>query len=160
MTITTLITICIVCAALALALKTLNTKKRGGSLDYSVKWPYRKRRTLLTLHEQPLYYRLREALPEYLIFSQVQLSQILEVEKGNYFGAWLGRIGRMSVDFVVCTKSTEIVALIELDDFSHDIEDRRKADQKKDKACADAGIPLIRWRWVPEKNEIRKTLGL
>ena len=137
-----------------------STGKKGEKLDYSVKWPYRKKKTLLTVHEQPLYFALRDALPEHLVFTQVQLSQILAVEKGNNFGTWYGRISRMSVDFVICNKSTEVIALVELDDSSHHASDRQKADQKKDKACADAGLTIIRWKQIPDRNEIRKALGL
>ena len=163
----TLIILGVIAVAIAVALKTLarsrtktGTGKTSEDPDFSSKWPYKKRKTLLTVHEQPLYFALRDALPEHLIFAQVQLSQILSVEKGSNFGTWYGRISRMSIDFVVCNKSTEIIALIELDDSSHNASDRQKADQKKDKACADAGLTIIRWKQIPDRNEIRKALGL
>ena len=47
-----------------------------------------------------------------------------------------------------------------LDYSSHHASDRQKADQKKDKACADAGLTIIRWKQIPDRNEIRKALGL
>ena len=147
----------------------LLTKKKGkpfGSRrenllpDYSKKWPYYKKQ-LLTKPEQILYFKILEALPEYLIFAQVQLSQILGVEKGYSYSEWYNRINRMSVDFVVCNKAAEIVALIELDDSTHEKEDRKEADRKKDKACKDAGIRLIRWnvKAIPDKAQIRKAVA-
>ena len=138
---------------------TNDGRKKEQLLDYSRKWPFYKKQ-LLTKPEQVLYFKILEALPEYLIFTQVQLSQILGVEKGYSYSEWYNRINRMSVDFVVCNKAAEIVALIELDDSTHEKEDRKEADRKKDKACKDAGIRLIRWnvKAIPNKAEIRKTV--
>ena len=135
-------------------------RKKEQLLDYSRKWPFYKKQ-LLTKPEQVLYFKILEALPEYLIFAQVQLSQILGVEKGYSYSEWYNRINRMSVDFVVCNKAAEIVALIELDDSTHEKEDRKEADRKKDKACKDAGIRLVRWnvKAIPDKAQIRKAVA-
>jgi very-short-patch-repair endonuclease len=51
----------------------------------------------------------------------------------------------MSADFVVCNKDASIVAVIELDDTSHNTEKRQQADAKKDKALTAAGIKIHRW---------------
>lgn len=81
-----------------------------------------------------------------MIFAQVQLSQILGIKKGNNYQSWLNRINRMSVDFVVCNKDSSIVAVIELDDATHLLENRKKADEKKDKALESANVRVIRWK--------------
>lgn len=47
-------------------------------------------------------------------------------------------------DFVLCRFDLSIVAVIELDDQSHERADRRGADARKNKALADAGIRLVR----------------
>ena len=149
-----------IAASIAAKKGSLNDRRGKSQLpDFGKKWPYYKKQ-LLTKPEQVLYFKIVEALPEYLIFAQVQLSQILGVEKGNSYSEWYNRINRMSVDFVVCNKAAEIVALIELDDSSHEKEDRKEADRKKDKACKDAGIRIIRWnvKAIPDKAEIRKTV--
>ena len=142
--------------------KKVNTPKgkKEQLPDFNQKWPYYKKR-LLTKPEQILYFKLVEALPECLIFSQVQLSQILGVEKGNSYYEWYNRINRMSVDFVVCNKTADIIALIELDDSTHEQDERKEADRTKNKACADAGIRMIRWKVsaIPDRNEIRKAMA-
>ncbi|MDD4929829.1 MAG: DUF2726 domain-containing protein [Gallionella sp.] len=50
------------------------------------------------------------------------------------------------LDFVVCNKDFSIVAVIELDDATHQRQDRQAADAKKDKALASAGVRIIRWQ--------------
>ncbi len=116
----------------------------GGSNPKVEVWPYYAKR-LLSQPEQILYNRLVQALPDHLVFPQVQLSRFLGVKKGHPYMTWFNRINRMSADFVICNKDSSIVAVIELDDSSHERQDRQVADAKKDKALADAGIPIVRW---------------
>ncbi len=63
----------------------------------------------------------------------------------------------MSLDFVVCQKDSSIVAVIELDDRTHEKEPRQEADAKKNRALSSAGVSLIRWRvnQMPPEQEIR-----
>jgi len=127
------------------------------SIDDMKVWPYVPRE-LMTASERELYGRLRQALPDYLIFSQVQLSRIIDVAPEAEHQAWLNRINRMSVDFVICAADgAKILAAIELDDSSHDRPDRIKADSKKDKALLSAGVAIIRWpvKGMPNPRQIR-----
>ena len=110
----------------------------------------------LTEREQVFYWRLRKVLPEQMVLAQVSLSCILRVEKGNDTRAWLNRINRMTVDFLVCLPDATVVAAIELDDSSHDRSDRIAADAKKDKALQSAGIKLLRFRDLPTEDELRR----
>lgn len=122
-------------------------------------WPFYSRKPL-SVPEQVLYFRLLKALPEYIILAQVALSRLLGVKKGNNHQAWLNRINRMSADFVVCAKDSRILAVIELDDTSHERNYRRAADAKKDRALTSAGIRLIRWnvKSLPDETTIRGTI--
>ena len=119
-------------------------------------WPFYAKKPL-TQPEQVLYFRLVKALPDAIVLAQVQLSRLLGVKKGNNFQAWYNRINRMSADFVVCNKDSSIVAVIELDDASHEREDRKLADAKKDKALSSAGIRIIRWQAgaIPDEATIK-----
>ena len=132
-------------------------KESKQSVDEMKVWPY-VARELMTAPERELYGRLRQALPEYLIFSQVQLSRIIDVAPEAEKQAWLNRINRMSVDFVICAADgAKILAAIELDDSSHDRPERIKADSKKDKALLSAGVAIIRWpvKGMPNPRQIR-----
>lgn len=115
-------------------------------------WPFYPRKPLST-PEQILYFRLIKALPEHIVLAQVQLSRFLGVKKGNNFQSWLNRINRMSADFVICNKDASVLAVIELDDASHNSKTRQQADAKKDKAVRSAGLRLIRWSVKTMPNE-------
>jgi hypothetical protein len=124
--------------------------------DTAAPWPLSAKK-VLTVPEQVLYYRLVTALPECMVLAQVQLSRILEVNKGVPRTRWLNRINQKSADFVVCLKDSTVVAVIELDDSTHARRSRRKADLDKDKALTSAGISIVRWttKALPEESEIR-----
>src|SRR3954464_7308095 len=68
----------------------------------------------LTAREQVLYWRLRKVMPEEIVLAQVAVSRILRVKKGHNFRAWMNRVDRMTVDFVVCLPDGTIVAAVEL----------------------------------------------
>lgn len=125
-----------------------NLTKSGNNEEdrlFTEKCPFRKRK-LMTRSEQALYETIKEHIPEVLIFAQVQLSQILEHPKRGSREAftWNNRINRMSVDFLITNQLFETLAVIELDDPSHQREDRKKADKKKNKVLKDADIKIIR----------------
>lgn len=153
-----LIVIAVVIFVLILwSLFNTDSKPKKESVDDMKVWPYVVRE-LMTAPERELYRRLQQALPDYLIFSQVQLSRIIDVAPDAQKQAWLNRINRMSVDFVICaTDGAKILAAIELDDSSHDQAERIKADSKKDKALQSAGVPIIRWpvKGMPQPQQLR-----
>lgn len=119
-------------------------------------WPFYSRKPL-SVPEQVLYFKLLKALPERIILCQVALSRLLGVKKGHNFRAWQNRIDRMTADFVVCSMDSSVIAVIELDDATHDSERRRDADAKKNKAFAAAGIRVVRWqaKALPDEGTIR-----
>ena len=129
---------------IAAAVIALAYLKRQGDAP-SEEWPYYAKKPLSS-PEQVLYWRLNEALPEHIVLAQVALSQLLGVKKGNKFQVWHNRINQLTADFVICTKDSSVVAVIELDDSTHDSTRRKATDAKKDRALSAAGIKVIRWR--------------
>lgn len=110
-------------------------------------WPFEPM-LIMTDSEVQFFKKLQLALPEYLIFSQVQLSRIIEPseEAGRDRQFWFNRVCRQSVDFVLVDKDMQtVLAAIELDDWTHESQTRQKQDAKKDKALSSAGIPIIRF---------------
>jgi very-short-patch-repair endonuclease len=110
----------------------------------------------LTEREQVLYWRLRKVMPDEIVLAQVAMSRILRVRKGHDARAWMNRVDRMTVDFVVCLPDGTIVAAVELDDASHGSPVRIARDDKKNKALAAAGIKLLRYANVPDEAQLRK----
>jgi very-short-patch-repair endonuclease len=146
----------IVVVAVIVVFAVLRSRSQGSAGDEV--WPFYAK-TVLSRPEQILYFRLIQALPEHIILAQVQLSRLLGVKKGNNYQAWYNRINRMSADFVVCNKDSSIVAVIELDDVTHQREDRQAADAKKDKALASANVRIVRWqaKAIPDIAAIQTT---
>jgi Protein of unknown function (DUF2726) len=145
---------------LVIAVVALLVAKRLGLLGGAAgPWPLYVKRPL-SQPEQVLYHRLIRALPEHIVLAQVQVSRVLGVKKGANFHEWNNRINRLSYDFVVCAKDSTVIAAIELDDKSHESASRKKTDEKKNKASADAGLRLLRWqvRSLPSEQAVRDEL--
>jgi len=84
----------------------------------------------------------------YRVFAQVRLADLVDVE-----GPKTARFDMMrlvfakSVDFVVCDRATlDPVMILEVDDRSHDVAERRRRDVLVDRVCAEAGLRLVRVR--------------
>lgn len=117
-----------------------------------------KKRTVLTRPEQSLYWTLVKALPEHVVLAQVSFSGLIQ-PNANYkkdFWHLFGKISQKRVDFAICDKSFHIVAVIELDDSSHDI----KIDMERDKIMQNAGIKTIRWNVasMPSLSDIQNAI--
>jgi hypothetical protein len=107
-------------------------------------WPVAER-SLLSDREQSLYERLLSLYPHHKLFVQVALSQLIEVDRNHPESRSIrARYKQLVADFVLCRPDLSIVAVIELDDRSHENPKRQNADARKTKAVADAGIRLIR----------------
>jgi very-short-patch-repair endonuclease len=149
-----LILVLLVFCALAILLKKRRTVPGGP-------WPLDVCRTVLSQPEQILYRRLVHALPNNLVFAQVQLSRFLEVKRGVPRQAWFNRISQLSADFLILNPDTSVVAAIELDDASHLRASRQAADARKTRALQSAGVRLIRWHVgsLPDEASIRVTFA-
>jgi very-short-patch-repair endonuclease len=102
-------------------------------------------RNLLTDRERSLYQRLLSLYPHHKIFVQVALSQLIDVPESHTERQSIrNRFSQLVADFVLCRSDLSVVAVIELDDRSHERADRQAADARKDKSLADAGIRLVR----------------
>ena len=110
---------------------------------------YRLVDSLLTRSELACYLVLREAVgDDWQILLKVRLGDVLTVvhQGGNpdWQRAW-NRIRSKHLDFLLCDPETLAPVLaIELDDRSHERQDRRERDEFLNAALADAGLPLLR----------------
>jgi len=131
-------------------LSIFSPKLRQKAQGYE-KWPYHKRKSLMSEAEYSFYRVLLEAidLKEYLLFTKVSQSDLVYVkEKDNSRRmTFFNKISRKHIDFVVCDKLTaEPLIAIELDDSSHNRQDRIHRDQEVDKIFKDASFPLVRFK--------------
>ncbi|MFD1122022.1 DUF2726 domain-containing protein [Methylophilus flavus] len=156
-----LVSVLIVLILLFFRKQLFTARTPTGSKRKDEAWPFYAKQ-LLSQPEQILFHRLVKALPEHIILAQVQVSQVLGVHKGFNFYEWNNRINRLSYDFVVCKKDGTVLAVIELDDKSHDSAERIEADKRKDRATVAAGIEMIRWhvKSMPDGDVIKDAFAL
>lgn len=112
--------------------------------------PYLKKDYLLTIAEKEFYFVLKKIADETntLIFAKVRLEDLLRLPRGIYGRRKMqlrGWTRSRHIDFVLCdSQSIRPLVAIELDDSSHEREDRIEIDKRKDKILEDAGLPLLR----------------
>lgn len=110
--------------------------------------PYVSRGQLLSRGEMAFFRALRSAIGrEYLISFKVRAADLLSCNEESWDAGFGYMVARHHLDFVVCDyRSTEILAAIELDDRSHELDQRKRRDEFLNHAFAAAEIPLIRFR--------------
>lgn len=124
-------------------------------------YQYRKKDFLITRPEHEFFDILVEVVGDkYHVFTQVHLPTIMEhkVVGQNWKGAF-SHINGKSVDFVICDKSyIKPLLAIELDDKSHERQDRIERDSEVERMLQEAGMPLIRFanHGAFDKEEIKK----
>ncbi len=107
-------------------------------------WPVVAKR-LLSHREREFYDALLALYPDHRLFIQVSLSQIVDVPRDHPERYSIrARFSQLVADFVLCRQDLTIVAVVELDDRSHENPLRRAADARKTKALSDAGLRLVR----------------
>ena len=147
----------IILALLVVAVIALRTLERRRA---ALSWPVHARAPL-SRAEQSLYWRLCEAFPDHIVLAQVAIAQLLEVNDVANRRAVFNRYRQLVADFVVCTRAFEVVAVIELDDRSHQNPGRADADERKSAALGAAGLLLLRFtvRGLPSVGELRSVLA-
>ena len=109
--------------------------------------PYIARERLVTNSELKFYRTLRKAvMDDWEIFAMVRIADILRVKpSAKNKRTWVNKILAKHIDFVLCEPSSlKIVMAIELDDKSHERQDRIERDQFVNEAFDSAEIPLLR----------------
>lgn len=127
-------------------MKELEILDDKGMLDYTIIPNYKIKEEFITESELKLYKVLKKVAYELKldIFTQVALNRILEINNRRKQQQLRNRIDRKSIDFVLYDEKTKkIVCCIELDDSTHEREERIERDLFLDKIFKDT-IKLIR----------------
>lgn len=144
----TLILLFFVVAAIVLIAKFTSARKAPMAKEAPV-YSYGRKDYLMTKAENDFFGVLKELLQDnYQIFPQVHLDALFnEKVRGQNWKAARWHIDRRSVDFVVCDKTyARPLLAIELDDFTHDADDRRIRDVEVERIFENANMPLLRFR--------------
>lgn len=121
-----------------------------------LKVEHKKQSHLATENERKLYFALQKALPsDYTVHSQVSLMALVKpINFKNNSRTWAKRM-----DFVITDKATKILAVIELDDSTHNWKKRQERDQYVNEAL-EGHHTLIRFstKRFYEPSEIAEVL--
>lgn len=103
-----------------------------------------KARKLMTDNEAEFFGRLVAALPDHYIFPQVAMSALIESASSDKKKAHSDRlrVAQQRVDYVICDRSSQVIAVVELDDQTHS----RAKDQIRDARLLQAGIRTVRFQ--------------
>lgn len=141
-------------ASLVLLLFVLWTQRRRSSasprtvideaLDTVQDWPPQVVR-ILSLPERQAYNVLRKAVPGHLVLAQVPLSRFISVPTRNPYSQWLHKVGRLTVDLVVCDFSSRAIAVIEVRS-GEETPRSRKRHQRVAQVLQAADVPVHVWK--------------
>jgi hypothetical protein len=123
------------------------------ALSGARKFPYAAQASLFTKAEQVFLRTLERSVSSmpYRVYGKVRIADLLRVSakpNSRQFWHWFRQISSKHVDYVLVDRNTfRPVAVLELDDASHNRKDRRKRDVFVNTAFESAGIPIIRVPW-------------
>lgn len=113
-----------------------------------------KKRWLLTYNEKDAYKKLQSAADEigYTVFSKVRLLDLLEPVSGKNYRSYFYKVQAKHVDFVLLDEKLVARCIVELDDASHDADNRKARDAFVDEVVTSVGYQIIHTRAVTDET--------
>lgn len=139
----------IIIIALAIAYKVLDEKKVQ-KINYREAYEARR---LLTSHELQEYIKLKQLTDErsWIICPKVRLLDLIEPKKKfnrSERQNLKNKVWSKHVDFVLLDQKMQLIGVLELDDNTHDREDRKERDSFVREALEGAGIIMVQTRSI------------
>lgn len=116
---------------------------------------------LLTKNEWKFYKEIKPITDKYNlhILAKIRLNDLVNVKKDlekSEYTKYLNKIQKKHIDFALCNPNNlEIIALVELDDDTHEKDDRKRRDEFINDLCKSVGYILIR---TYDSNNFEKIL--
>lgn len=155
----TAITLIIIIFIVTLTTTVLMLRKRSNGKTPTKIGALFHQKTPLTIEEQKLYWKLKKALPDYEILSQVSFNAFIVTKGDNQKErhAKHNTARQKVADFLICDRGFNVIAVIELDDKSHN----KEKDEKRDAMLKEAGIKTQRYRvkQLPTDEEINSLIN-
>ena len=135
--------------------KSGKTAAADASLDTVQSWTPQAVR-VLTLPERQAYDLMRKAMPRQLVLAQVPLARFISVPTRHSYSDWLTRVGRLTVDLLVCDKSSRVVAVVDIRTGGQSERSVRRHERMTQVLQA-AGIRVMHWNAeaLPSAAEVR-----
>ena len=138
-----------IAALLLLEAVVLYLKKRYKTSNRYYATAYQKR-LLLTKHGWKNYMSIRDPLEAQGLYicPKVRLLDLVEPKRGvgDYYQTLLNKVQSKHVDFTVWDEKLNVLLILELDDSSHDAQNRKKRDAFVDAVLEGAGYQILHSR--------------
>ena len=153
MTLDPLSTAALGAALLLLMLLAIQRRQRGAArrgsarkdaVDTVIDWRPEAAR-VLTQHELSALRTLVEAMPGFLVLSQVPLSRFLRVPTRNSYADWLARVGNLCADLLLCDANSRVLAVIDVR-AAQETERSRRRHERMARVLRAAGVSVHVWR--------------
>lgn len=152
---------------LLLTLLAMRRSQRGGSsrrsprkdaIDTVIGWQPEAAR-VLTTSESQAYDVLVRAMPDHRVLAQVPLSRFLRVPMRNSYSDWLGRVGNLNADLLLCDAESRVLAVIDVRATQESDRSRRRHERMM-RVLRAAGIPVHVWHQenLPTLADVRAQL--
>lgn len=131
------------------------TEQSGQELNNNL--PYILNQNFLTNKEYKFYKSLKPIADKYglEIICKVRLADLVIIPKNiNNYMKWFNHIKAKHIDFVLCSSEMKPVLLIEVDDYTHQWNNRQRRDEFVDSIFNGTAIKLIHiLTWTNEQLE-------
>lgn len=107
---------------------------------------------VITAFESRMFFRLKEAFPQYHILAQVAFSALIT----NSNLKIRARFNRKVTDFVLLDKNLKVIMIVELDDPSHI--GKEVEDAQRDAMLYEAGYRVKRYTEIPSIETLKKDI--
>ncbi|SDJ20511.1 DUF2726 domain-containing protein [Pseudomonas abietaniphila] len=148
--------IIVACLLAVVLYRLLGSRKRYSTKHYQCI-------PLLTEREQDFFWRLKEAVRDDLVIApQVVFGAFIKVKATALTDKNHARhvVAHNRCDFLLCDKKLKPVALVEVDDSTHNNAKARSKDRRRDELMKAVGVSVVRYRAMPAPAQIRKDLKL
>jgi len=148
--------IIVACLVAIVLYRLLGSRKRYSTKHYQCI-------PLLTEREQDFFWRLKEAVRDDLVIApQVVFGAFIKVKATALTDKNHARhvVAHNRCDFLLCDKKLKPVALVEVDDSTHNNAKARSKDRRRDELMKAVGVSVVRYRAMPAPAQIRKDLKL
>ena len=131
---------------------THEMNKNVPSKNLPVKGAYQKA-WMFTYNEKDAYQKLKPIAEKlgYTVFAKVRLLDLVEpIKRNKKYKTYFWKIQAKHVDFVLCDCKLVARYIIELDDSSHNTQDRIERDNFVDEVVESVGYKIIRVRAITD----------
>lgn len=115
---------------------------------------------VMTAQEIAAKQTLEEAMPGHMVLSQVPLSRFVRVPMRNSYAEWLGRVGNLNADLLLCDGEARVLAVVEVR-MRQESDRSKRRHERMARVLRAAGIPILVWLQdsLPDAANVRTQLA-